>query len=317
MPPRARESPADDHADSHALWEDTPVTLCIAAACTHNKQPRVVLCTDWKEETALGNISLGSSQNADKLYWVKKGWAALVAGNETRARELVRAYTKQMRRNRRVNEYGNAPEELKKPPQAQKQKLIDEYLRRDFGIAFEWFLDKGKEKLPPETVRECLATIKRINLGASMILSGFVNAAFNPNTRQTSPYALIFHVQMDGSTGVARDFAAIGEGKTIAIPALLQREQDREMGLLETIYHVWEAKKLSQIIPSVGDDTSVDILEPGKAWSLSDSGYDYMETLYGKFGPRDTSPRHIKGKKVERKEFKFNKSYFTSFDFSD
>jgi hypothetical protein len=286
------------------------MTLCIAAACeTKNGQPRIVLCTDWKSEETVSGASLGSSENTDKLYWLKKGWAALIAGSETHGQELVRAYVKYMQKSK-PSKWGDVQEELKGPAQAQRETLIDAYLKKTTGVSLEWFLDKGKDKLPPETVRDCISDIKRVTLNASMIIAGFVTVQFNPGSLERRRYPLIFLVQSDGSTRTCRDFAAIGEGKIIAIPALKQRDQNASAGLLQTIYQVFEAKRLSEIIPSVGEAQSIDVLAPGgRVWSLSDKGYEQLEKLYKRFGPRA-----IKEKDAEE-AFRWDRAFVEPFDF--
>ena len=191
---------AADHVygpDLESRLENLSVTLCIAAACEmKNGEQRIVLCTDWKAEETLGGASLGSSENADKLYWLKKGWAALIAGSETHGQELVRAYAKHMAKNK-PSKWGDVQEELKKPAQAQRETLIDAHLKKTTGVSLEWFLEKGKEKLPAETVRDCISEIKRVSLNASMIVAGFVTVQFNPASLERRQHPLIFVVQSD------------------------------------------------------------------------------------------------------------------------
>lgn len=287
----------------------TPVTLCIAAACELQGKPRIVLCTDWKAEETLGGTSLGSSENADKLYWIGKGWAALIAGSESSGQELVRAFAKHMKTVKKF-EWGELQEELRKPLLEHRDAVIEAHLRRTIGFSRDWFFDKGKEKLPPETVRDCIADMKRVSLGASMIISGFVTAQFNPGSPRRRQHPLIFEVQMNGSTRTCKDFTAIGEGKLIAIPTLKQRDQNASHGLLQTLYQAYEAKRLSEIIPSVGETHSIDVLAPGgSVKSLSDAGYELLDRLYTRFGPRK-----IKQEKFEEL-FKLERKHLEPFEF--
>lgn len=59
------------------------------------------------------------------------------------------------------------------------------------------------------------------------------------------------------------------------------------------IYSVFEAHRLSEKVPGVGESLSIDVLEPGGILrGLSDEGYDYCEFLWKKFGPKEVRERH-------------------------
>ncbi|MGB0014158.1 MAG: hypothetical protein WBQ03_21345 [Candidatus Sulfotelmatobacter sp.] len=59
---------------------------------------------------------------------------------------------------------------------------------------------------------------------------------------------------------IVENFAAIGTGSYVAIPAMHQREHDENKSLMETIYTVDEAKRLAQVVPGVGGTTSISVI---------------------------------------------------------
>jgi hypothetical protein len=66
-----------------------------------------------------------------------------------------------------------------------------------------------------------------------------------------------------------------------------QRDHDSEKPLLETIYTVYEAKRLSEIVPGVGEATSIEVMEPsGKIWTWTDALEEQCGDLFQKIGPK-------------------------------
>src|SRR5271166_2280901 len=146
----------------------TRMTLCIAVACKIANSPRLVLCTDWKEEVE----GIGSAEISNKLDWIKDGWAALTAGTASRCDELVGLYTKHLYRANITLD--NILEEMKKPAQMHKGALAEDYIQQLLGMPYSHFLKTGKEQLPEDFFREKVSDIGRIKLGASLIIAGFV-----------------------------------------------------------------------------------------------------------------------------------------------
>lgn len=107
--------------------------------------------------------------------------------------------------------------------------------------------------------------------------------------RQNLPYFFVVQDSQDHEDVVRPEdnFASIGSGSYVAIPALHQREQEDSNSLLETIYNVYEAKRLSQIVPGVGLATSIDVLYPdGTTWEWSDELADRCKWLFDRLGPK-------------------------------
>jgi hypothetical protein len=260
------------------------LTVCIAAVCQHNDEKRIVLCSDWKGEI----LNLAGSETTDKLRFLPKGWIALMADTLSRAEELIAAYETHIRGMEAVPDEYALFTEMKKPAQKYKEAMIDDFVRQTWGMSYSQLIASASN-LPGESVAKLLDSITSIKLGASLIVAGFIDTPDDEGKRESSPY--LFVVQdSDGHEDVVsiqQQYAVIGSGAYVAIPAIHQREHDDEKSLMETIYTLFEAKKLSQVVPGVGEATSIDVMEPGgKLWSLSDAGHDRCEQLFNQIGPR-------------------------------
>lgn len=282
------------------------VTVCIAAICKHKGEPRIVLCSDWKGEVE----GLAGSETTDKLRRLPKGWMALMADKISRATELVAYYETAI--GAMSDCVGDKPlfSAMRKPAQEYKAALIDDYIRQMLGISYETFRAQA-EHLPADFVSARMGEVSAIRLQAQLILAGFVQFPSEPGSPRL-PY--LFSVGDDADhqdmVRVEDSFAAIGAGAYVAIPAIHQREHDDDKSLMETIYTVFEAKRLSEIVPGVGGFTSIDVMEPsGKVWSITDAGHERCETLFARLGPKLEI-----GDKRSGKYFTFDDSYLEPFE---
>jgi 20S proteasome alpha/beta subunit len=260
------------------------VTLCIAAACFDGDAPKIVLCTDWKDEME----GIGSAETIDKLSFIRDGWVALVAGDAPDSEALVTLYRNQLGDVDLTR--ANFFDELKRPMHERKRILADDYTRQLLGINYEEVLQRGSETFGVEFVQQHLAEIKQLRLGASLILCGFLDG-YDYVAKKIEKRPVIVVVEdspkpQDNFT-IQSDFAAIGSGSYAALAALYNREQEADFSLLETIYYLYEAKVLSEKVPGVGESVSIDVLHAdGSVTSLSDDGYDKCDELFRRFGPR-------------------------------
>jgi hypothetical protein len=253
------------------------VTICIAAMCQHNDEARIVLCSDWKAEEGLGG-----SETTDKWRSLPKKWEALLAGDLSRAEELVARYESHIAQMPNFANDHELIEEMKKPAHAQKAALLDDYARQMFGIPYTDFL--SSTTLPHDFVTRHLDEIARIKLGAQVILAGF--AVFVP-VMDVNSYLFVVGEENGDVFRIADNFAAIGSGAYVAIPVMHQREHESDKPLMQTIYTVFEAKRLSEIVPGVGQAISMQIMEPnGNVKLLSDAGYKRCNELFSRLGPK-------------------------------
>ena len=276
------------------------MTLCIAVACEMGlgREPRIVLCTDWQQEME----GIGAAENRNKLSWVKEGWPVLIADILCHAAGLTDEYGAHL--GKIVLDRENVLSELKKPAQRYKRILANDYLNQLVGFDYNEFLER-KAQFPDEFFRERIDEISRIKLGASLIISGFVECGTNmPLNTVMQPCLCVVEDSEDHHDVVRleQDFAAIGSGAFVATAVLFWRAQHWERDLLPTIYSVFEAHRVasSSKVPGVGENMTIDVLANGEIREVSEEGYSYCEYLYSRFGPRAVRKKDLP--KFEMKE---------------
>ena len=281
------------------------MTLCIAAICDDgSKDPKIVLCADM-ERTAEG---IGASETEDKLGFVKHGWPTLVAGMISRANDLVNVYAAYLKENEnKINKF-NLIDHLRLPAHSQKEKLVEEYLRQTYAFDRTYFYGPGSASLPNTFVSNVTENISRIKLDGSLLIAGFINET-DLDSGETLPgpfLAVIDEVtDVSGSQEYVRlehEFAAIGSGQYTALSALYRREQDSTNSLRRTLYKVYEANRLSEKVPGVGERyiAMYVLYSDGRVEELTTEGYEYLSDLYKQFGPQ----------KIESKKFSHKREFF-------
>jgi 20S proteasome alpha/beta subunit len=262
------------------------MTVCIAAACRDGGfkgEPKIVLCADRKSSTMLG-----SAETADKVQYLCHGCRCLTAGTESDIIALVRLYKKIFddEGNRSAT---NIDSSIKEPLFRRRHDLATEYIRNRFLMSVDEFMKHGKERLPTELFYDATQKLSAIDLNADLIVAGFIDGA--PEIYSTDSF---------GVARASNHFAVVGEGAYLASASLLRREQHDYSGLEETLYNVFEAKKLSESIGSVGKQTWISVLHHDGSSNITSREVDKeLESWYEEYRP----------KKV-RRDRKFNGKYY-------
>ncbi len=261
------------------------MTLCIAAACQDKGRGRLVIATDWK-------VTIGSAtaENQDKLFWATGCIPVMIAGNISRAIELkdsYRSYFAKLAEKKKLEiDPNHIVDVLRRPVAIQKQKLANEHISLKFGMTYKEFRQAvGKNEIPSVVATETLNEIARIDLQCSLIIAMF---------SRKEPH--IYKVDEFGVVYTCDNFAAIGSGSPIAEGALYQREQENNMPLGVTIYHVFEAMKLGSIASDVGKEHTLNVLYPPtkdgedvEIKDISDRGKAFLGRKFKKLGPKEFS----------------------------
>lgn len=82
------------------------------------------------------------------------------------------------------------------------------------------------------------------------------------------------------------DFSLIGSGSVIAKGAMCQRDYDNTMPLMECLYRIYEAKRLAEIDPHVGQPSKFEIMLPTGRFDISDECFKYLNDKFRTFGPK-------------------------------
>jgi hypothetical protein len=261
---------------------EVDMTLCIAAFAINGwkmkgpekmEGPKINVCVvfDKRIET-----STSGAEIAFKFKKVSANWAALIAGNVSRAEELLSLYT------------SNLPsepipdtellDELRKPPQTFKRRLAEEYVQNMIGISYGEFLSTGRASLPASLFENIAYDVAKLDIACQLILI--------PVAPQSQNH--LFIVDSDGSVSQDDNFCAVGTGANGATAWLHYRGQHKYNDLQTTCRHLIEAKKFCETAPGVGKKTH--LIQIGDDNSMQ---YVSNETVFDKTwnqsGPRKST----------------------------
>jgi hypothetical protein len=214
------------------------MTVCIAAKCQQEGEPRVVLCCDW-----LSGDDYGSSETCDKLGKIAEGWFVLIASTVHKADEVIGWYEKKMSGLEIAPE--KALDEVRRIARELKEKLRDEQSRLLYGFTV------------PELVAQKLYSRKEmeeisasVNFGAELLISTIID---------NEPF--IFEIRPDGEVLQQPDFGVIGTIEQAA--AFMQWRCTTSGNDLSVVLHeVLEAKRFGEMAGEVGRDVSIYVLHP-------------------------------------------------------
>lgn len=258
------------------------MTVCIAAACWNNREeraPRIVLCSDTKLSS-----SLGSTEGSLKQAYLGSTWNALTAGNEADIMALLRMYRAKFLEKDSLSAE-NIDATIKSVLYERKGQLAEEYVQSRFGRSYEYFLKNGKNEFASEHYFEVMQHVARADLGASFIIAGFIDGE-----------AEIYYTETNGTAKAANHYAIIGEGEYVAQSALLRRQHTGLYFLDHTIYHVYEAKRLAEMVPSVGKETVITVIDSdSECYFLTSEYLERLEKWFDEYGPQRITNVHFEG----------------------
>jgi hypothetical protein len=261
-----------DEETPEPFWERAPVTICIAAICnTFKNEPRIVLCHDWQTSSQEG---IGSKNKERSLG---KGGYCLTSGFDGQITAAYQHLKQAFAEWKEDIDETNLTKIVRNGLQARKLEKCEELLRGRMAISYDKFLQDGRACLPTSIFEALNSEILGMKLGAQFIVAAFSPAGY-PMICETDDFAQV----------TPRDeFCVIGEGKTLARAALLQRRFTTVNDWPEAVYKVFEAKRIAENVASVGTYTSLEILrKDGFRRSLKDNGLKRLEAAFGKYGPK-------------------------------
>jgi hypothetical protein len=223
------------------------VTVCVAGICLDRGQQRLIFCSDRRIEDGQsgGDVCI-------KLDHAGDGWLAMIAGNVARARDLAGVCRKALMDKTDAMDSVDMVKLLTDCAHLQKRVLVDNYVRSQLAVGYDYFLEHGRNQFSQADFDQIITTIRSIDLGCEMILAGFIGKA-----------GFLFTIMPDCSVHRQESFAVIGSGGSVAQAALFQRKYQRTLDIQEAIYYAYEAKRLSEVAPGVGPETTVAVAKKG------------------------------------------------------
>lgn len=257
------------------------MTLCIAATCQENREPRIVLCCD-----AMAGTDASSSETALKRVLLPpSAFVGLYSGTISESYEVLSRYRQQLGSFDPL-EYlplHELMEHLRAPLRNHRDAKRNDLVRRLLGLTYDEFLVRGNQvdSLKRTKVED---EIGRLVVDVDLLISGFM-----PDSR-SQPQALIFSTVSENLQH-DKNFACIGTGSEVAEQSLRRREQTFDFPLDLTLYQVYEAKRMSEIAPNVGKATRLGVMKPStgadapyRLNELTQDAEEFLEQCYRRYG---------------------------------
>jgi hypothetical protein len=278
------------------------MTVCIAAVCNHLKKDRIILCHDWQGTYN----SLGFSDQFDKQRYLGKNWMALVSGDLSQADELCAILYGSL--DRGTIDENVALKLVREGVFEYKKRLIDQFLQGSYGIDHDKLCGKGKEIFPEILLDQIHRDVGNVNLGVDILITGFFQSEdYATGDKFLEPCI----IRVLGTSSQALDvslqspFSCIGDGGHSALASLLYRGHNDRWKLKKTVYAVYEAKRLAEILPTVGTSTSVYVQSEDEPLRyINNEGFSQCGKMFAVFGPKRIRTKRIK-------EFTLSLDHFT------
>jgi 20S proteasome alpha/beta subunit len=227
------------------------------------------------------------SETIYKFRKVSDAWAAMYAGTISRADELGNLYIDHLKGKELDKQ--SALEELRKPPQVLKRRLVEEFIQNTLAMSYEDFLSRGPS-LPSSLYETIASEISRIEIGCQLLLIPI----------PASTVRLFFTVDVNGCVYPEHNFAAIGSGSANALAWLHYRNHSEFESIDRTLLHVWESKRFSENAPGVGKNTAMGWIED-TAKDHQIINFEAFEKQWKKYGPKSTKDMKIDLKSLSPK----------------
>jgi 20S proteasome alpha/beta subunit len=262
------------------------MTLCIAATCINDitdksGQPTIVLGADtmvtagaYSSETGYKRVEIGP-------------YVALFSGTISEAHELLSAYSEYFAVTPLQDPLSSVErlKQLRQPLEDHKWRKLDHLMRMRLGMGYTEFLERG-DQIDSQVRMPLLADIWALSVEVELLVAGITPG---PNVFDRS---FIFRLT-DQKFEVHKNFACIGEGASAAEQSLHRRKQSELTLLSETLYNVYEAKKMGELARSVGEQTMLAIVEPDddgkvpwKVRGVTAEAKEYLDGCFANYGPK-------------------------------
>lgn len=245
------------------------MTVCIAANC--GKGSAVVVASDRMLSAPFLTIEF---DHADaKIDLISPTCVALSAGDALRADEVLGAGTGLAGQLSEpfVSQFAD---HIRQKFVEARRKAANELILEPRGLSFEGFYERGGiQRLPGELAMLLDSRIQMMQINVSIILAGL---------DRTGPH--IYSIE-DPGTATSYDrlgYFAIGSGERHAMLTLVAHNQHRDIGLNQTVFNVYCAKRAAEVAPGVGLATEMRVITHDGVKSLSSEELEALSPLYEK-----------------------------------
>lgn len=253
------------------------MTLCIGALgrASFPPSPCIVLCFDSKV-----SVDEFSSESEYKFHVLSNQIVALFSDRPGRAKEFALIYERYLKTVELTEE--NALEKLRVPLAELKTRIADSYMQRCLAISYQQLLDHGDRWVGADKKAKYLSDIDAHQLKVGLIIAGFIGSV------------PILCELRDGELEWRTTFCLIGSGAYVAEPAMHARKHTFNTSLEDALYNTYEAKKIGESSPFVGQETRMLVIYPAdgnskghiRAQFVTPIGQKYLQKRFRRYGPK-------------------------------
>lgn len=248
------------------------MTVCIAAICA--KRKCVIVGSD--RMVTFGNDTIENTVEFDhcepKIHVLSDTCVALIAGDALIADEILSGTPAMAQMSNPAIE--PCAEHLRERFVSIRRRLATELVLEPRGTTFnEFYKDGAMHGFPVELAKTLDDQVQQITLNTKILLAGL-----------DSEGAHIYTIEDPGLL-VRSDrigYAAIGTGEHHATMTLIRKNQNNAVGLNETVFNVYCAKKIAEFAPGVGAETEMRVIT--RSGGVHALGADELSQLYEIFG---------------------------------
>lgn len=251
------------------------MTVCIGALAQEpiGLKACIVLGFDYK----VSNNEWGS-ESEYKFHSLSDRLVAVFAGAPGPAKELALMYQAYLKTTALIE--ATAVDQLREPWGEFKLRRAKAYVERTLCVSYQDFIAHGEQWFGLTRRDQCLDAIAKHTPNVQMIFAGFIGDE-----------AVLYRLWDD--VEISTTFTAIGSGAMAAEPALHAREHRQKTAKSQALYNVYEAKKISEASPFVGQKTRLLVVSAPSAgqdeinveW-VTPAGEKFLAKLFRKYGPR-------------------------------
>jgi len=241
------------------------VTVCIAAICENSQ--KVVVASD--RMLTAGILSLEFEHPRPKIVELSDSCVMMTAGPALRDIELQKHVRKEVAGLAGVA-ISSIVDKVKDGYQRARRKKIEEVYLNPRGLTLEAFLEHGQRLLPQVAmvIDEQLATY---DYGLEVLVAGV-----------DSEGAHIYRIENPGTAECfdSIGYHAIGSGEPHAIYSLVEDGHTHLTTIREAMWSVFEAKKMAERAPGVGQAADFAIVESGSVTYFQGPTLARLEELH-------------------------------------
>ncbi|MGH9339321.1 MAG: hypothetical protein ACRD1R_06990 [Acidobacteriota bacterium] len=263
------------------------MTVCIAANCV--KSTCVVVASD--RMVTFGRMTVEFDHCEPKIDVLSDTCVALSAGNAIIADAILSGELT-------IGQFAlidHCAEHLRERFVSTRRRIVTEWLLEPRGTTFdEFYKAGGMQGLPPELAMSLDDQARELDLQTDILLAGI-----------DSEGAHIYTIENPGL--LARcdriGYEAIGSGAHHATITLIRQHQNNAVGLNETVFNVYCAKRIAEYAPGVGTATEMRVItRPGGIRSLNGDELSQLSEIFDVWSrPKtDEVERMLKGLPYER-----------------